>query len=445
MKIQSIVAALIVVTIFALLPSVGFSQISSGANGVVPTEYSGANQDSIHIFCGRRGETNASLTATSPNGVAASIEWQKYNALTGSFDLFPNVQLDSTTSVISNLQDGAYRVNITSESGVITYTAWVFNNYIETAAEITDSDCNSFTLKGTSDSPVFTYVDLVTRQPKELNKGIQVRWTTGDEAVSQFLVSQVFSPPTKDTDYKLTVSDRFNCTSESVVTYISIVTKASFTYVREEQTESYINTDKREAPLPVVFTNTSENGDALKFEWFIYKSREDIIRESVESPGTVIDSFLTKIYSDSPIYVFEKPGSYNVKLVSQKKSEFNTCFDTVYIDKFIVVEESFIEAPNFFTPGNGDGQNDNFTVRFLSMKSVKISIFNRWGKAVHVWENNNVQGFGPTKKSNPEAVWDGKVGGKLATPGVYYYVVDGMGRDDKRRKANGFIHLFRDK
>ncbi|HEY3370542.1 MAG TPA: gliding motility-associated C-terminal domain-containing protein [Prolixibacteraceae bacterium] len=441
MKIQRIVAGLIVVTVLALVPSLGFTQITSIANSVVPTEYSSGSQDVIHVFCGKKGEVNASLTATSAE--PASFEWQKYNVSTGSFDLFINDQSGSLTSTISNLQDGAYRVNITNTSGVKPYTAWVFNNYTETTAEIANSDCNSFTLKGTLDTPTFTYIDLPTRQSKGLNKGIQVKWTKDNVSVSTVLTSQVFSPPTKDTDYTLTVTDRFGCLSQSVVRYISIVTKASFTYQPEDQTKSHPS--KVEAPLPVVFTNTSENGDVGKYEWFIYKSREDIIKESEANPGTVIDSFLTKIYTDSPIYVFEKPGSYNVKLVSQHKSEFTTCYDTVYIDKFIVVEESFIEAPNFFTPGNGDAANDYLEIRFFSMKTVKISIFNRWGKVVHVWESNNVQGFGPTRESDPQSVWDGKVGGRLATPGVYYYVVEGMGRDDIKRHANGFVHLFREK
>lgn len=79
------------------------------------------------------------------------------------------------------------------------------------------------------------------------------------------------------------------------------------------------------------------------------------------------------------------------------------------------------------------------------MKSVKISIFNRWGKVVHVWESNDVRGFGATRESTPQSVWDGKVGGKLATPGVYYYVAEGRGRDDKKQQATGFFHLLRDK
>jgi len=82
---------------------------------------------------------------------------------------------------------------------------------------------------------------------------------------------------------------------------------------------------------------------------------------------------------------------------------------------------------------------------FFSMKSVKISIFNRWGKLLHVWENNNLQGFYNTVDKVPQSVWDGKVGGRMATPGVYFWIAEGVGRDGERRKGNGFFHLFRDK
>ena len=444
MKIQKIVAGLIVVTIFALLPSMGFAQISSVANTVVvPTEYAGGTQDNIHVFCGSRGATNAALTATSPNAEAASFEWLRYNALSGSFDFFQSEPAGNTTSTISNLQDGAYRVNITGTSGVTTYTAWVFNNYIETTAQITNSDCNSFTLQGAIPDPsVLTYTDLTSGQPLVLNKGIQARWTADGEAVSSVLQYTEFSPPTKDTEYTLTVSDRFGCSSTSIVTYVSIVTKASFDYKVVEHAKGIKG--KKEAPLTVEFTSTSKNGDPGKFEWFIFRDLDEIKRESEANPDAVIDSILERIISDKPIYVFERPGTYRVKLVSQKKSEFTTCFDTVYIDDYIEIDTSFVEAPNFFTP-NQDGSNDKFLVAFFSMQSVKMSIFNRWGKVVHVWESDNVRGFGPTQESDPQSVWDGKIGGKLATPGVYYYMVEGRGRDDKRRKTGGFVHLFRDK
>jgi gliding motility-associated-like protein len=443
MKIQSLVGGLIVFLLFVIAPAVSFSQISSAAGSVIPTEYAGGAQDNIHIFCSQKGQTDAALTATNTNGLPATYEWLKYNPATGAFDPYLSDASGAATSVISNLSDGAYRVNITTASGVQTFTAWVFNNYIETTASITNSDCNSFTLVGTSDTPALVYYDLTNRQPKTLEKGIQVRWTAGNESVGQFLTYQVFSPPTKDTDYTLTVTDRFGCSSNSVVQYISIVTKASFTAEKVEQKD--IPQGMFEAPLTVNFKNTSENGDPGKFHWFIYKDAAVIAKERAASPDAPIDSIMEHLYVDSPTYIFERPGRYNVKLVSQKTSNSGICYDTAYINEPIRIDTSFIEAPNFFTPGNNDGINDAFIVRFFSMKSVKISIFNRWGKVVHVWESNDVRGFGATRESTPQSVWDGKVGGKLATPGVYYYVAEGRGRDDKKQQATGFFHLLRDK
>jgi hypothetical protein len=86
--------------------------------------------------------------------------------------------------------------------------------------------------------------------------------------------------------------------------------------------------------------------------------------------------------------------------------------------------------------------NDVFGVKFASMKSMKITIVNRWGKKVHFWEKSDIRGF---NDSYEEMVWDGRIGSHLASPGVYYYVVEGIGRDDKKRRAHGFVHLFREK
>ena len=412
----------------------GFAQITSGADAIVPTEYSGGNQDNIHVFCGQKDVPNGSLTATFAGGESGTIEWTKYNATAATFDFFSSDLSGTTSSTISNLADGCYRAKLTSASGVKIYTAWVFNDYITATAEIPESDCTSFTLKGTFDSPNFTYTDLTTGQSIVLNKDIQVKWMNGDALVNKVLTSTIYDPPTKDTQYSLEVSDRFSCVGKASVTYISIVTKAVFS----------VSPDKGEAPLEVTFNNESENGDGGKFQWFIFKDLDKIKQEAAKNPGKVIDSILVVLYNDKPVFTFESSGTYRVKLVSTKMSEKHTCYDTTYLAGYIVADTSFIDAPNVFTP-NGDGVNDAFIVKFWSMKSLKISIFNRWGKLLHVWESGNVENYGNTIKSVPQSVWDGKVGGKMATPGVYYYVVDGIGRDDKRRRTSGFFHLFRDK
>ena len=434
MNLFKLLGGLLLFTCLIFSPEIGFSQITSVADEVVPTEYSSGAQDQIHIFCGQKGALNAALIANSPNNEPASFEWQKYNPLTGNFDFLSTDSSGKSTSPISGLETGGYRVKVTSTSAEKTYTAWVFNNYIDAKAEITDSDCNSLTLKGFFDTPKLIYTDLTTGQPKELTKDIQVRWMDAEVVVSRVLVSKVFDPPTKDTEYTLEVTDRFGCISEADIHYTSIATKALFT----------ISVDKGEAPLEVTFNNESENGDPGKFEWFIFRDLDEIKRESAENNGVVKDSILIKLYNDSPVYTFENSGSYKVKLVSKKVSELQTCFDTVYLEGYIIADTSFVDAPNVFTP-NGDGMNDEFIIKFWSMKQIKISIFNRWGKLLHVWESNNVINFKNTVTAVPQSVWDGKVGGKICTPGVYYYVVEGRGRDDKRRRTSGFFHLFRGK
>lgn len=415
-------------------PSGVLAQIIPSGDQVVPTEYTTGNQDNIHIFCGRKGETKAFLTAKMPAGETGTYEWQKYNPATGTFTVLSTDVSGSPTSQLTDLENGCYRVRITANAVTKVYTSWVFNTYLDVKAEISDSDCSSLKLKGSFDAPALIYTDLTTNKPLELNKGIQVKWMDGEVVVSRILSPQIYNPPTKDTNYSLIVSDKFGCVGTSEVNYISIVTKAVFS----------VSTDKGEAPLEVTFDNKSENGDPGKFEWFIFRDLDEIKREAAENNGRVKDSIMVKLYNDNPVYTFEKSGSYKVKLVSRKLSALHTCYDTTYLTGYIVADTSFVDAPNVFTP-DGNGTNDEFIIKFWSMKSIKISIFNRWGKLLHVWESGNVINFDNTVKSVPQSVWDGKVGGKVCTPGVYYYVVEGTGRDDKRRRTSGFFHLFRGK
>ena len=433
MNIFKLLGGLLFLSYFLFAPIAGFTQITSIADAVVPTEYSSGAQDQIHVFCGKKNELNASLIASYPQGETGNFEWQKYNPVTGTFDFFSNDMSGNQTSSISNLADGCYRVKITTTSGPKTYTAWVFNNFLEATAKITSSDCNSVTMEGVPDTPAFTYVDLTNKQTKQLNKDIKVKWKDGLTVLYASATFKNLDPPTKNTTYTFEVTDRFGCFGKAEVQYISIVTKASFEYKLEGQ-EKRSDPSRIEVPLTVTFTNTSENGDPGKFEWYFFKD--------VHKITSVKDSIQDIIYSDNPVYIYEEKGDYKVKLVSKKITGLVTCTDTFYMEDYIVADSSFIDAPNVFTP-NGDGNNDKFAVKFFSMKTVKITIFNRWGKVLHVWESNNIQGFYNTASSVPQSVWDGKVGGRLATPGVYFYVAEGVGRDGRKLKANGFFHLFR--
>ena len=92
-----------------------------------------------------------------------------------------------------------------------------------------------------------------------IGKDIGVEWTEGESKVSTLLSWQYNSPPTENTDYTLSVYDKFDCGSSATVTYESLVTKAEFTADPMEG----------EAPLTVTFTNTSENGTSGYYECVI--------------------------------------------------------------------------------------------------------------------------------------------------------------------------------
>ncbi len=419
-----------------LLPDATNAQISApGVSGSDKTNYPVFTEtDSIYVFCAaNEGEEIASLRVNTNLQGTKTFLWEKYNNNSANFDFFFSESSDSQSSVISDLADGCYRATVTQGANSIIERAWVFNNWITANASAPDSssNCISFKLNGEFTVADLKYYDLANNTEISVFKDTKVEWKEGESIIAAVLSPQIYDPPTKNTDYTLRVYDKFSCENIATVTYQSIVTKASFT----------VEPASGEAPLEVTFSNQSENGDPGQYEWFFFYDL-DYIKENADGFDSPEDSIEFVAYDDNPVFIYENSGSYMVKLVSKKISELHTCVDTFYLEDYIIADTSFVAVPNVFTP-NGDGTNDNFVVKFWSMESIEISIFNRWGKRVHYWESGDIRGFEGTWT---ETVWDGRLmGGRYASPGVYYYNVVGEGRDGERRRAHGFFHLFRDK
>ncbi len=403
-----------------------------GASGVTSTEYQVFPEtDNIFIFCAEsEGVQDGALTVNTSLQGTKTFLWEKYSPESGDFEFYFSESLDGQESSVSSLPDGGYRVTVNQGETAEIFRAWIFNSWISATAEISDSNCESFRLSGDFEASQMSYFDLGNGAEIEVFRDIKVEWKEKDVTVASVIDPQMFSPPGTNTEYNFRVYDRFGCVTTAPVLYESIVTKAKFS----------LDPMQGEAPLTVTFSNESENGSPGMYEWFFYRNFDELKLEG-EKTQQPLDSIDFIAYDDSPVYTFEKSGHYRVKLVSKKVSEFTVCVDTAYMDDFIVIDTSFISAPNVFTP-NGDGVNDLFVVKFWSMRNLKISIYNRWGKRIHFWESSDVRGFGDTYTAT---VWDGRIGGRFASPGVYYYVAEGKGRDDKNRRARGFFHLFRDK
>ena len=385
--------------------------------------------DRIYYFCGASGHQNGSLKALS-SGQTVTFTWEKFNPVTGVFDFI--IEESAPSSTLSAQGDGGYRVRFRDSGVDYVFRAWIINSWIQPTATIVESDCESFRLSGFATGPAYQYYDLMTKQLISLASDFKYTWSTANNTFAAISNPLVSSPPTTNTIYRLETSDRAGCNQSAEVTYQSIVAKALFSWNTDQKSDPQFTYP--EAPVEVKFINESENADPGKYEWFLFKDKAEIDK-GVSVAGS-IDSILTQIYSENPVYTYENSGRYMVKLVAAKETPGFTCRDTFYLKDYIVVDTSLVKVSPVFTP-NGDGINDVLTIKTRSLESLNFQVFNRWGNSVHHFNRN---GYIP--EDSEIAAWDGRIGDKLATPGVYYYIVDAKGRDGERRRKKGFVHMI---
>jgi len=83
--------------------------------------------------------------------------------------------------------------------------------------------------------------------------------------------------------------------------------------------------------------------------------------------------------------------------------------------------------PNIFSP-NGDGINDKWVIQYLdSYPGCVVQIYNRYGQMV-------------INQVNYTKAWDGKINGKDAPVGTYYYIIDPK---NGRKPMTGYVDIIR--
>ena len=97
----------------------------------------------------------------------------------------------------------------------------------------------------------------------------------------------------------------------------------------------------------------------------------------------------------------------------------------------ITVNSCEITTSNYFTP-NGDGKNDIWQAKNLDcLNDFSLIIFNRWGNTVF-------------KTNDTSKGWDGQYKNSSAPEGVYYYIIEGLSKQDRNLvQKSGYIHLER--
>lgn len=219
---------------------------------------------------------------------------------------------------------------------------------------------------------------------------------------------------TEDLEVFVTITDKFGIAwkSSNTVPYTSVIPKAEakLELLNKVDIVGEVNEEMGQAPLTVEFhNNSSSNSD--HFEWLLYKDTSTMEAASTNLLDSLIEG---RIRTESEFdYTYVNTGRYKVILIAVNDAE-NKCADTT-APLYVNVIESLLEVPNVFTP-NGDGKNDVFMVKGLSLENFHAVIINRWGRKVYEW-------------SDPTGGWDGRINGKYANPGTYYYIITARGRE----------------
>jgi len=151
------------------------------------------------------------------------------------------------------------------------------------------------------------------------------------------------------------------------------------------------------APIDIQFLSNANLPATTSYLWEIFKDGSSMAL--VSRPGNIKDLR----------YTFEESGTYKMKVTVRSTK-------CTYSDSIIVtVSESKLEVPNVFTP-NGDGYNDEFRVAYKSLSTFECWVFNRWGRQVFYW-------------NDPQKGWNGKINGKDAPAGPYFYIIKAYGTD----------------
>lgn len=383
------------------------------------------------------------------NGIDAST----YIEYTGSEEIEWRYELEgseynSTQKDISPETKTLYTIYVGDSAKYHIYTI----DYSEFAAQLNTLDvieddaskCQQITLNIDAIIPEITYIDREGKTQtlaREFSLNYDnAAWQdsswvdiTVDTIISHLTTgnSQLTIPaPYKSTTFKLygdKWAEEMSIAIDTLMTdYSAIAVKCyprGTVVEREYKNEKDRSSDSEiegSGPLVVEFESRTNPLDIMYYEWFIC---------NVETPNNY------QRYNDENLrYTFEKTGEYKVKLIATS----NTC---EYADSLNVrVIESYIEAPNAFTP-NGDGINDEWRVAYKSIERYQCIVQNRWGRTVF-------------KSTDPGKGWDGMIGTRPAAEGTYYYVIVAYGTDkfpathkkagqQMKYKLSGDINLFR--
>ena len=200
--------------------------------------------------------------------------------------------------------------------------------------------------------------------------------------------------PSVTTNYVVNVSDE--CQTFSVPAIATVI-------VIEPNANFEISSNTLMIGLPIAFQNTSTN--ASFYSWNF---------------GEGTTSSLV-----NPINTYYLDSTYYITLIA---TDNKGCTDTI-TKPITIKEELYIYIPNTFTPDD-DEHNCYFYGSFIGLKSLEISIYNRWGELIFEAADLNFE-------------WDGKYGNTDVQSGAYSWRINYITIKGQRETISGHVNVIR--
>ncbi len=182
----------------------------------------------------------------------------------------------------------------------------------------------------------------------------------------------------------------------------------------------------------ILLTGQSFGNDYCVLQWTAFEQWQNGVREyqllMVDSTGeqSLIISTSKRTYRDDNYFSGESPyrKCYRIRAV-ENGGNLQASVSNLQCLPY----ETILWVPNTFSPNN-DGLNDVFRVAGISIKSISLYVFNRWGQQVFEGHDKN-EGWPGTYKDKP------------VEQGVYYYHVIFTSGSGKNGSYSGTVHLIR--
>lgn len=422
----------------SLQAQLSFSGATETPVEITPASNSGL--DGIYVL----DNTLGVVASTKVDGDVSAAKVYIYSNLGAAYAQ----QIESYSSIIRgyvsfNLHSGDMGYVVESASGRSKYY-WVtdYSHHLYDVSGVSvldaDSDCDMLALQLQGSAGIINYYSINGRTV-EIPRDIVVSYNTliFDETAFDYTQQSVeHTVAHAGTDGIVRVSSPL-CATEITVTGDRFLTAwglpvshstptmnpmAIEGHTKAEVTEHDSPNEKTEegsealggsGPCEVTFTAAVTDGAEFR-QWQIARDEEF--------------NLIDLQYSDLEFtYTFREQGYNYVRFIAANASGNCEYYSDTYT---IYIGDSRLECPNAFSPGASEGVNDEWRVSYKSIIDFHCAIFNRWGVQV-------------ATLTHPSQGWDGRYKGKLVPAGVYFYVIEARGADDRKYKLSGDINVIR--